>query len=151
MLFIIMGLFFLSVGAYFLVSGGILGIISYTFLPMGAIFLLVGVFFKVKGGNHRKLMQTGLPGTALIKALTQTSMMVNNSPVIKLELEVSPEGRSTFQASVRTPVSVVVLSQVDLKPGSELPVKVDPSKPENFVIDWNAAVMQKGAAATSRF
>jgi hypothetical protein len=147
MIFLILGPLFLAGGIYFLVAGGILKMISYTFIPLGVVFTGMGVMFRRSRGRRTKLMQSGLPGTATIRSLQQTSMMVNNEPVINLSVYVEPEGRQPFEATVRTAVSMVTLSQVDLKPGAKLPVKVNPDKANDFIIDWNGAVMQRAAAA----
>lgn len=76
-------------------------------------------------------------------------MRVNENPVVKLTLQVTPQGLPMFEATTRSTISIVTLSQVSLKPGSVLAVKVNPAKPTNFVIDWNATIAQQsGTPAT---
>lgn len=141
-MFLIPGVLFLALGIYFLTAGGVLATIGYTFAPLGVVIIAIGLLFRRMGGNRSRLMQTGVPGTAVVKSVEETSMRVNDNPVLKLDLQVAPMGMTPFETSMRTPVSVVTLSQVSLKPGATLPVKVDPQKPTNFVIDWNAAAAQ---------
>lgn len=132
-----------NVGIGYLIIGLVCG-------GIGLVFMLVGMLASGARGREQKFMQRARPGMARIIAVTQPmNVTVNNQPMLTFELEVTPEGMSPFQHTLRTTVSPLVMSQVKLTPGSELPVKVDPDKPTNIRIDWAAAVMHQAQASAT--
>ncbi len=143
-IFLILGPIFLAVGIYLNIAGGYAGqIASITFMIIGVVFTALGYFFRKMGAKHKRLMAVGTPGTGTIISVSETSMRINNNPVVAIEMDVVGSGFMQFRTTMKTPVSPVTLSQVNLKPGASLPVKVDPSSPQkNMIVDWNAAISQ---------
>ncbi len=114
--------------------------LAATFVPLGASFIALGGWMRKSAASHDRILATGRAGTARIISATQPgNAQVNNQPLIKLQLEVHVDGMPPYQVALRTTISPLMLSQVRIAPGTELPVKVDPAKPSSIVIDWNGA------------
>jgi hypothetical protein len=144
MFLVIMGAAFAIVGAVVDVAV-LLNKITPSLAIMGTIFLVVGVVLVIVGallvrGARRRaeLLAHGQPGTARISSVRQTSIMVNNQPVLDIRLAIQVSGRPEYPASVRQVVPFIRLAQV--QPGGVLAVKVDPKQPERLAIDWDTPV-----------
>lgn len=81
-----------------------------------------------------ELRRGGVPGRAVIKSVTQTGTYVNNQPVVKLDLEVHPEGLPAYSLRKRMTWPLIATGQLGI--GNVLPVHVDPNKARKIVIDW---------------
>lgn len=114
--------------------------LAATFIPLGATFIVLGVWMRTSGASRKRILASGRAGTARIISATQPgNVEVNNQPLIKLQLEVHVDGIPPYTATTRTTISPLLMSQVRLAPGTELPVKVDPNKPSTVIIDWSGA------------
>ena len=90
---------------------------------------------------RRKLLESGEPAEATILKVTDTGVTMNNIyPVVKVLLEVRPQGRPPYQVETRMILSRVDIPQV--QPGTVVPVKIDPRSPKRV-----AVVMPSEAAA----
>jgi hypothetical protein len=150
MFLMILGAVLLGIGIYLLVGGGLFAAAAWGLVPSGAILLLVGIFMRGAGKNRARLMATGIDAVGTVVSAQQTNVEINNQPMVHLTLEITPPTSQPYTASVKTPVPIVVLSQVRLVPGAKLPVKIDPANQQKFIIDWNGAIMmqaQQQAAA----
>ena len=82
----------------------------------------------------RQLQKIGIPAKATILKLWDTGITINNDPVIGLEVEVAPEGRSPYVATIKRSL----ISRLDVpqfQPRSVIPVRFDPNNPERVAID----------------
>jgi hypothetical protein len=64
-----------------------------------------------------------------------TGMTVNNDPVIGLRVEVTPEGRAPYNATIKK----ALISRLDVpqfQPERVIPVRVDPTDPQRVAIDF---------------
>jgi hypothetical protein len=86
------------------------------------------------------LLQTGVPGTGKITAMTQGGAMINYQPVIEFDLEVTVEGKDPYAVKHKEAVAQMLLPQV--QPGKTVAVKVDPADPSRLAIDWAGAPIQ---------
>lgn len=112
--------------------------------PIGLLFSMAGPLARRAAARERRFLQRARPGTARIISVDQPmNAELNNQPLLTFELEVTPDGMSPFNHTLHTAVSALVMSQVKLTPGSELPVKVDPDEPTNLRIDWTAAALHQ--------
>lgn len=144
MFLVVMGAAFALVGA--VVDGlAAVQVFPTSLLLMGSIFVLTGVILLAVGigmvrsaRGKARLLATGLAGTATISSVRQTSMMVNNQPVLAFELLVQVPGRPPYTATLRELIPFIRLAQV--QPGNTLAVRVDPARPERVAIDWGASV-----------
>jgi hypothetical protein len=134
------GLFLLSFASFASGTGipgdGGLGLMitAWTFLPIGIVFLAVGIGVERMLGTRRRLLQTGTLSTATLQAVRETSMRVNGSPVVQLELVVDVPGRGPVRATMREVVPLTRLAA--LSPGTRIPVAVDRLDPSRMAIDW---------------
>lgn len=99
----------------------------------GAMFLL---FWKLLIGptlNARRLMKTGTPGTALIKEVKDTGVTVNDSPQVKLLLELKNSFGQRYETFVRTLVPRI--NPTRFQPGMVVPVMIDPNNEKNVVLN----------------
>jgi hypothetical protein len=75
---------------------------------------------------------SGLAGNATVNAISDTGTMVNNAPVMELDLQVQVPGRDPYQVKHR---QLVALSAIpNFQPGKTFPVHVDNQDPSKLVI-----------------
>jgi hypothetical protein len=74
----------------------------------------------------------GTPGSAKVVALADSGMMINNAPVMDIDLEVSVPGRDPYPVRHRQIVAFAALA--NFQPGKVLPVRVDVNDPNTIVI-----------------
>ena len=87
--------------------------------------------------DAKELQQIGLPARATILQIWDTGMTVNNDPVIGLRVEVTPDGRSPYIATIKK----ALISRLDVpqfQPERVIPVRVDPNDPQHVAIDFYA-------------
>ncbi len=124
----------------FVVGGFLFAIASPNTRLLGFIWLGVGLcvlalfgFFAYNDYRARQLRRSGIPGVAVIKSMSATGTEINGQPVMDLELEVRPEGLPVYSVRKRL---LVLMDEVGI--GSEVPVFVDRSDPQELVIDWGS-------------
>jgi hypothetical protein len=86
---------------------------------------------------RRSCSQTGLPARATILEVWDTGMTVNNDPVIGLRVEVTPDGRPPYIATIKK----ALISRLDVpqfQPEKVIPVRVDSTDPQHLAIDFYA-------------
>ena len=75
---------------------------------------------------------SGLRGNATVTAIADTGTMINNAPVMELDLMVNVPGREPFAVKHR---QLVALSAIpNFQPGRSFPVHVDQQDPTKIVI-----------------
>ena len=144
-------MFLVVMGAAFALVGGVvdigvgLGRFPGELIIMGSIFVVVGLVLLAVGGvmvrgarRRAHVLATGIAGTALITSVRQTSVRVNDQPVIAITLTVRVPGRPEYPVTVRQVIPFIRLPQI--QPGRTLAVKVAQERPEEVVIDWAAPV-----------
>jgi hypothetical protein len=75
---------------------------------------------------------SGIPGNATVNALTDTGTMLNNAPVMELDLTVNVPGRDAYQVKHRQLVAFAAMG--NFQPGKSFPVHVDQNDPSKLVI-----------------
>jgi hypothetical protein len=75
---------------------------------------------------------SGIPGTATVIALADTGTMLNNAPVMEIDLTVQVPGREPYGVKHRQLVSFAALG--NFQPGKTFPVHVDQQDPSKIVI-----------------
>ena len=74
----------------------------------------------------------GVAGNATVTAISDTGTMVNNAPVMELDLTVAVPGREPYSVKHR---QLVALSAIpNFQPGKMFPVHVDQQDPTKLVI-----------------
>ena len=75
---------------------------------------------------------SGLAGNATVDAIADTGTLINNAPVMELDLTVNVPGREPYRVKHR---QLVALSAIpNFQPGKSFPVHVDQSDPSKLVI-----------------
>jgi hypothetical protein len=92
---------------------------------------------QTKAATMAASAETGVPATAVIAAVSQTGMMMNFQPALRIDLTVMPDGRPPYPATVNAVVQQIFLAKA--VPGRSVPVKVDPEDPGSIWIDWARA------------
>jgi hypothetical protein len=87
--------------------------------------------------DAKELQQTGLPARATILEIWDTGMTINNDPVIGLRIEVTPDGRPPYIATI-TKALISRLDVPQFQPERVIPVRVDPTDPQRVAIDFYA-------------
>lgn len=156
----------MNAGAWIGIIGGIIGVLVgviavvstggsagiYIGLGMlvlfgGMFYLFYRIFFKPMI-NASRLQKTGLPGKAIIREVKDTGVTINNSPQVKLLLEVKNSFGQKYTAQCR-----VLISRINpfvYQPGMEVPVKIDPTNEQNVVLDFTGSSSSLPAAAFSQ-
>lgn len=98
----------------------------------GMFYLFYRLFFKPML-NARRLMKVGIPGKAKILEVKDTGITINNSPQVKLILEVKNSFGQKYTAQCRMLVSRI--NPWAYQPGMELAVRIDPDNEQNIIID----------------
>ncbi|MBL7749218.1 MAG: hypothetical protein JNM19_17400 [Chitinophagaceae bacterium] len=100
----------------------------------GMFYLFYRLFFKAMI-NANRLNKVGLPGRARILEVRDTGVTINNSPQVKLILEV----KNSFGQKYTTQCRVLVprINPGAYMPGMEIPVKIDPKNEMNVAIDFS--------------
>ena len=110
------------------------------YITIGVLALMAGMgllFYKLFFGpmlNASRLQKTGIPGTATILEVRDTGVTINNSPQVKLIVEIKNTFGQKYQATIRALVSR--LNPHAFSPGMQIPVKIDPKNEKNVVIDY---------------
>jgi hypothetical protein len=78
------------------------------------------------------LAVNGRPGSAVISAVRQTGVMVNDNPQIEMDLDVSVPGLVPYRATHKQVVALIAAAQ--FQPGATVPVKVDPHDPQMLIV-----------------
>ena len=110
----------------------------HSLLRYGPALLGPGIMVLVFGGlalsssRRRKLLATGLPGTARIEHIEDTGATVNQQPVVRFTCTVTPQdGSSPYQAVIRQTASRLAAPASLL--GRTLEVRIDPKNPLRVV------------------
>ena len=128
--------FFVLLGAAFVVfssdsDGRILGLILGA---VGAFLLILYLAVLRRANRADELRRRGVPGRAVITSMVQTGTYVNENPLVKLGLEVQPEGLPAYELEKRAVVPQIALGQLAV--GNALAVHVDPGDRDKIAIDW---------------
>ncbi|MFZ1786158.1 MAG: hypothetical protein WAU23_13215 [Ferruginibacter sp.] len=146
----------MNVGAWIGIAGGIIGIlvaIISVVVTGGQEGIYIGAGILVFGGGMfylfykllfapmilaSRLKKTGIAGKAVIREVRDTGVTINNSPQVKLVLEVKNSFGQKYTTTVRTLVSRL---QPDMfQTGMTIPVLIDPKNENIVVIDFSGEV-----------
>lgn len=79
-----------------------------------------------------EMLESGLEGTAIVKAIAQTGTWINNNPQVRFLLEVHPPGDEVYQHEMNKVVQIIDVPRI--QPGMELKVLIDPANREKVEI-----------------
>jgi hypothetical protein len=92
-------------------------------LAAAAVVLLVASPLTASLTN-RSVLVSGLPAEATIVEIHDTGTTINQSPVVRMILEVRPPGGSPFRAEMEQWIGRLEVSQI--QPGTVVQVRYDP-------------------------
>jgi len=115
--------------------------IVWTVVPVVAItvvgLVVFFVFVRRIMGADKRLVASGIPGTAIVLAVRDTGTTINNvNAVLDVRLQVTLPGHAPYET--QSEVTLGRMSWGALQPGMTVAVKVDPKDPRRVAIDWNA-------------
>jgi hypothetical protein len=98
------------------------------------ILILVIVFggIAIRSAQRNKLLQTGEPAQAIIQAVEQTGVYINNNPQIRMTVEVRPPNRPPYVTTITQTVGLIQIAA--FMPGTLLDVRYDPADPRKVAI-----------------
>lgn len=100
-------------------------------LTFGLMFAAMGFLFgtpALAAFRNRRVLRSGRTGEGRIVSLEQTGVTINNNPVMRILLEVTPSDGRSFEAETERLVSIAQIPQ--FQPGAVLPVRYDPDTQE---------------------
>ena len=125
-------------------------LIVYVLFFIAVVWPLV-IFLQRRGAARTQfMMEQGIPGTARVLAASPTNTLINDQPVVEIEMEIFPEGQPSFRKSVKRAIPHILIPQ--FQPGNEFPVMVDPSGNQKIMTRFDqiasvsASTMGAGAA-----
>jgi hypothetical protein len=136
--FIAIGLFVPIVDWGMFLTAAILG-------ATGIVLLVIGLRVRSSAAANAALLQSGMPGTALVTGVSQTGMYLNENPQVAMDLRVDLPGREPYLATRKEFVPLILLGR--LTSGVPLPVRVDRANPQRLVIDWSNVGLASAAPA----
>jgi hypothetical protein len=139
-----------GIGAVIATAGSSAPFITIFILGMvgGMFYLFYRLFFKPMI-NAARLQKIGLPGKATILEVRDTGVTINNSPQVKLMMEVKNSYGQKYNAQCRVLVSRINPNM--FTPGMEIPVLIDPKNEQNVVIDYKSSSQQATTATPPPF
>ncbi|GAA5180229.1 hypothetical protein GCM10023322_12060 [Rugosimonospora acidiphila] len=148
---VIIGLVLIAAGVG-LIAAVAVGALAAWPLVMAIIFVVFGLALVATGREavrsrrrRQYLMVEGLAGAARIESVAQTSLTVNDQPVVKFGLSVAVADRAAYPVTVREAVPLLQLARVAV--GAVLAVRVDPARPDQVEIDWDTPAAEVSSAA----
>jgi hypothetical protein len=102
----------------------------------GALTLDTTTLDASPGGQAAQatLLANGQPGFAVVRDAHDTGINVHGDEVVELTLDVTPQGGTGYQ--VRLASLVPAAARARAVPGANVPVRIDPARPNDVVIDW---------------
>jgi hypothetical protein len=96
----------------------------------------------VFGSKKKKIQESGAQAQAVVIAVQDTGMTINDNPRVKLTLQVQPEGGVPFQATKKVTVSRIAIPSV----GDTYFVRYDPSDTSEVEFDTARAAASNAQA-----
>ncbi len=87
--------------------------------------------YQGQAATHQRLLKEGRRGRARVKGLRETGHVAGTDPELELELDVEFDGRH-YPIVLRQVISRLAVPELRL--GSSLPVRVDPTDPSVLTI-----------------
>ncbi len=115
----------LTVTLFGLIVALVLIPIVYVFGPMG---------YRAYVTNQ--VLNNGLPATAVVTSLDDTGNRINEQPVIRMTLHVTPPNAPAFDATIQRVITVA--NYAGLAPGSHVRVKYNPNNHGQVAIIYGA-------------
>jgi hypothetical protein len=93
---------------------------------------LIGGPTMLEAWRERQLLRHGTDALATVVMLEDTRDTVNDRPVVRLTVDVAPEGLEPYRAQIVTPLSPVDLQNYTI--GAQIRVRYDPEDPRKLAL-----------------
>jgi hypothetical protein len=110
---------------------------SLALSPWGPICLIVGFLMARHVRKVNRLVDHGISARATLESIGGAVANINGRPMLRLAVSVNVDDMPPYPATVYN-VPPYHLTNM-LRPGTSLPVVVDPESPERVLIDWKRA------------
>jgi hypothetical protein len=100
-------------------------------LTFGLMFAAMAFLFGtpiLAGFRNRRVLRNGRTGEGRILSVAQTGVYINNNPMMRITLEVTPLDGRPFEAETERLISIAQIPQ--FQPGAVVPVRYDPNTQE---------------------
>jgi hypothetical protein len=97
--------------------------------------------------HHRRVVAAGVPGTATIIWASETDVVVDDRPVLCLDLRVEVDGVAPYDTRSWTVVPAAALGLI--RPGARVGVRVDPTAPSTLSVDLSRLSITPAALAAA--
>lgn len=104
----------------------------------------MGWLFKSANSNYKRIVATGIRGTATINRVGASNVFVNDRPMAHLDLTVETD---TERYDINRSAIVPPVYLATLLPGTRIPVMVDPRDKTSIILQWADAKVGQAAAA----
>ncbi|WP_394834338.1 hypothetical protein LVJ94_48350 [Pendulispora rubella] len=113
-----------------------------TWIGLGTILTILSIVVglvatarrsSAKRAEAGRIWAGGMRGRAKVVDISTKGGRVNDNPTIDFELDVTPEGQSTYRAQVSVLVSLLAIPRI--QPGCEIEVRIDPQDRSKVVVD----------------
>lgn len=101
-------------------------ILVFTLIIIVASFGAVYYFYAQKRKRLQHLIDNGVAGTAVIKTLSQTGLVINNVPQISMTLEITAPNIPTYTIVKKTEIPMIYYPRI--QPGMTINVMIDPAR-----------------------
>ena len=85
-----------------------------------------------EGQRAQYLMANGRQGSAVVQALRDTGVTINDNPTVELDLAVAVDGGAPYAVTHRQTISRIAIPS--FQPGATIPVRVDPADQQSLII-----------------
>lgn len=133
----LLGLFFSIVVTLFVVVVSVLAALASAALPIGILYFIYKAMEK-QAAVRRRMQEVGIPAQALVLSLSETGLLINNQPQVRLQLQVLPPDGEAYEATLTQTISM--LQAPRLQPGSTVAVLIDPDAPQHILLDLSHSV-----------
>lgn len=104
-----------------------------TTVPLGAIFAGIGFALRKKGQQAAWLRMNGVPAQGTVRGFQSSGMMINNVPLMDVQVEVRLPNAAPYAATFRQLMTAELASQLTL--GAVVPLRVHPQKPTEIILE----------------
>lgn len=119
----------------------VVGTLLITIVSIALPILLVVFVMKKMKGQNQDLLTKGEKATARVLKLEETGMLINNQPLVNIQLSVQRASGPPYEASCQKVLSILAIPRV--QPGEDVAVRVDPKNPARVALDLGAEVEVK--------
>jgi hypothetical protein len=107
-------------------------------VAMGAVVALSVIILAVRRSaaaraDRKRIWETGATATARVLAIGADGSSFNDHPNVDLQVEVTRDGASPYQATVRALISQLAIPRI--QPGCTIAVRIDPNDAGNLLVD----------------